>query len=156
MLRNIVQPRLSPGNVRMRRSLHTSSKSTIGPWKIYYWPLLGVVVFKEKTNIKICSCSVQRKTNIKIWLHQSAQPNILGLFASLKKQVTYTFFHNKASKVGMLHWTWWLLKLATACCTKSCNQTYRPHAIFACTLSWNNTIIMMHTWTYRRNEKAHF
>jgi len=40
------------------------------------------------------------------------QPNILGLFTSFKKQVAYTFFHNKASNVGMLHWTWWLLTLA--------------------------------------------
>jgi len=37
-----------------------------------------------------------------------------------------------------------------------CNQSYRPHEICRCTPSWRHNVIMMHTWTYRRNEKVHF
>jgi len=39
---------------------------------------------------------------------------------------------------------------------RPCNQSNSAHAICRCTPSWNHTIIMMHTWTYRRNEKVHF
>ena len=37
---------------------------------------------------------------------------------------------------------------------KSCNGSYGPHAICECMPSWNHTIIMIHTWTYKRNEKV--
>jgi len=37
-----------------------------------------------------------------------------------------------------------------------CNQSYRSHAICGYMPSWNHILILMHTWTYTRNEKVHF
>ena len=104
-------------------------------------------------------------------LHQSAQPYVLHQSAQPyvhqstqpydflhRSRKRYTFFCSKASKAGMLHWTWWLLTLVHhSRLYRALNrQNYRPNAISAYMPSWNYTIIVMHTWTYRRNEKVHF
>jgi len=41
-------------------------------------------------------------------------------------------------------------------CIEPCNQNYRPHAIVGCVTSWIHTMIVMHTWMYRRNENINF
>ena len=69
----------------------------------------------------------------------------------------YVYFRNRASKIGMLHWTWWLLTLALQCGLYGVLQeNFMPHAISACMTSWNYTIIVMHSWAYKRNEKFRF
>jgi len=51
----------------------------------------------------------------------------------------------------------WLLKLALQDgCVELCVQNYRLHAIFACITFWKSTILVMHTWGYKRDDRVHF
>ena len=57
----------------------------------------------------------------------------------------HTFYINKASKVGMLYWTWRLLTLARHGMLYSALQpkSNKPQTISGSTPSWNHTIIVI-------------